>query len=116
MTTGSLINNIINASASPVPEVGMGATICHWTDRSAATVSFVSANGKTIRTQADNAIRIDKNGQSESQTYEFERIPDAPEATWTLRKNGRWIRKGDPMRGGQTIHLGVRSAYYDYSF
>ncbi len=69
-----------------------------------------------MRIQEDNAKRIDKNGMSESQEYEFTRNPNASEEEFTLRKNGRWIRKGDPMRGGAEIAIGYRDQYYDYSF
>ena len=119
MQTGSMINSIYGASRSPTPEVGMGVTVLYWTDRGAATVNEV-VNEKTIRVVGDKSIRIDSNGMSDAQNYRYERgerygIPGAG-VVYTLRKNGRWVRRGDTMNGGQSIALGYRDTYHDYSF
>lgn len=118
MQTGSLVNHIASRSTNgqPDPEVGMGVTLLHWTDRSPATVVEVSENGKTIKVQEDNATREDSNGMSESQQYKYEANTDAPIHTYTLRKNGRWVRRGEPMKEGGTLRIGSREKYHDYSF
>lgn len=112
--TGSLVNSIM--SESPVvPEVGMGVTILSWTDRNPATIIEVKT-AKMIVIQDDDYVRTDKNGMSEDQTYEFSRNPNGPKRTYTLRKNGRWVKKGESMRNGQSISIGKRDRYYDYTF
>lgn len=122
MRFGSVNNMLITNGVigMPEPTVGMGCTLCHWTDRDAATVIEVMKNkaGKVtkVRVQADKAHRQDKNGMSESQSYVFEIDPNGKILEFTLRKNGRWAQKGSPMTGGTGISFGRRDAYYDYSF
>lgn len=118
---GNLINRIMEASATPEPEVGMGATVCMWSDRHAATITEViryktgpkAGQVKGVKTRACKAIRTDNNGMSDAQAYRYEENPDAPEAEWTYRKNGRLCKKGDSYT---TLAIGFRDAYYDYSF
>lgn len=117
MRNGSLMNMIAVDSRSAAPEVGMGATIVMWSDRHAATVVGVSESGKTVQVQQDHAKRIDDLGMTDSgQQYEFTPNPDAGIATFTLRKTGRWVRKGESERNGTVILLGHRDEYYDFSF
>jgi hypothetical protein len=113
--THSLVNNIYAHSRQPKPEVGMGATELLYTDRHACTIVEV-VNDKTIVVQADNSRRTDSNGMSECQSYEYSPNPNAPKVTVTLRKNGRWVRKGEGMKNGTTFAVGGRDEYHDYSF
>jgi hypothetical protein len=53
---------------------------------------------------------------SESQTYEYTRNENGETIVFTLRKNGRWVKKGQSMRNGTSLSIGHRSEYYDYSF
>ena len=98
------------------PVEGMGVTIPCGSDRSSGTIVRVSDSGKTIIVRGDEAIRVDSNGMSESQSYRFfaRRVPGG--TPYTLRKNGRWVRVGDDLHRGQGILLARRIAYYDYSF
>ena len=94
------------------PEVGMGATLVIGSDRYPATVIQVTQNGKRVVIQEDDAVRTDKNGLSESQTYEFTANPNGTIHIVTLRKDGRYR-----VTGGQTpVHLGSRDKYLDPSF
>jgi hypothetical protein len=97
------------------PKVGMGATIVHWTDRTACTIISISTSGREVRVQQDHAKRVDKNGMSECQNYEYSPDPDGSVSTFTLRKNGRYIEKGAPMRSNG-LAIGHRRQYHDYSF
>ena len=115
MQHGSL-QNLLAGDSAPAPVVGMGATKVGWTDRHAATIVAVSADGRTVRIQEDRATRTDTNGMSEVQTYEFAPNPSAEIEVYTLRKNGRWVKQGEPMKNGARITIGHRSEYYDYSF
>lgn len=116
---GSLINLIRSGPTSRDPEVGDGATILYWSDRAPATIVEVirfktgtrKGEVKAVVVQADKATRTDSNGMSDAQTYEYERIPDAPKRTFTKRKNGQFSDKG-----GTGLAVGYREKYYDYSF
>lgn len=107
--TGSLINNILPDAEKF--DVGDGATVLHWTDRTACTVIAVSPSGKTITLQADHAYRTDTNGMSDAQKYRYER--DLLGATYTARRNRRGEWK--VLRSGQRVVAGRRS-YHDFSF
>lgn len=108
--TGSLINHVISQGSSVTPEVGMGCTILHWTDRSPGTI--ISIHGTTkIVVQEDTAIRTDKNGMSESQEYEYSRNINGILYTFRKRKDGSWKNKA-----GEQLALGYREKYYDFSF
>jgi len=109
---GSLVNALSVSAAVPV--VGMPATVLCWTDRHAATVTWVSPSGKTCRVRECIAKRIDKNGMSECQEYEYSENLAAPEREFRLGKRG-WREAG--TRGkGNGLSLGHRSEYHDFSF
>lgn len=114
--TNSFVNNFFaNNFNYPAPEVGMGVTRLGWTDRYPGTIVEV-INPKTVIVQADSYKRIDKNGMSECQNYEFAPDFSAPREVVTLRKNGRWVTKGEPMTNGTTWVIGRREKYHDFSF
>lgn len=108
---GNLMNRIQENAASPVPAVGMGATILMYSDRHAATVVEI-LSPKRIMIQEDKAIRTDENGMSDSQSYRYEPNPKGRFHPVSLRKDGRW--KG--IGSNAVVRLGVRDSYHDYSF
>lgn len=110
--TNSLINNIMEGSKSEEPKVGMGATELCWTDRHAYTIVEIRSP-KRIKVQQDRAIRTDNLGMSDAQQYRYERDPEAPIITLSLRKDGKWRQVGCD---GNTFKIGYRSEYHDYSF
>jgi hypothetical protein len=120
---GSLHNLLGGNAAQPhaAPRVGEGATIILWTDRIAATIIEVRTPGLIV-IQADNAVRTDKNGMSETQDYRYE--PNASGATYVVRKrkNGQWkvseskTYSATGHLGGSTVRIGERNHYHDYSF
>lgn len=91
------------------PEVGMGATLCWWSDRDPYTIIKVSASGKTFWMQADNYKRIDNNYMSEIQDYEYTPNPNGVVRCVRLTVRG-W------QSNGQYVAVGHRRRYYDYSF
>ena len=115
MNTGSFMNHLMQDSKHAAPKVGMGVTMLSWTDRHPATIIEVSKSGKKITVQEDKAIRTDSNGMSDSQSYTFERNPNAYTDEYSLRKNGRWVRVGESQNGSSLL-VGHRSKYHDYSF
>lgn len=125
--TGSLVNHIqSNMVNRPAPEVGMGVTFCHWTDRSAGTIQKVykDKQGRTvIEVTADEAKRVDNNGPfTEMQTYEFIQKPDGHRTSWREQagkfvqiafneETGRWR-----VHKGNSIGVGHRDEYRDPCF
>lgn len=92
--------------------IGMGATICYWSDRSPATVIQILQDGKRVIIQEDKFTRTDNNGISELQEYDYERDPNGATYVVTLRKDGRYkISKSNTI-----VALGARRKYYDPSF
>ena len=125
--TASVVNHLHSRAVvgQPVPEVGMGATVLHWTDRSPATVVEVFKIGKAVAftVQEDRAKRIDQNGMSECQTYEFSPNPDGCKRTFKQLPNGTWTgvwlnpqTKRWSSNAGEGVLLGVRGKYHDFSF
>lgn len=92
------------------PEVGMGLTVGIGSDRHAYTIVSVSPTGKSFTATQDRAIRTDDNGMSDLQTYRFEPIPNGELVRFSSRL-GVW-----QCVYGKRITLGVRSAFYDFTF
>lgn len=120
--TCSMINYLMSGTVgAPKPEVGMGATKLGWTDRNPATIIEVLKGGKVIVVQADDAKRVDNNGMSESQEYEFTPNPNASREYYKLDKNGAYRsaymnENGRLVFGSGQLRIGERDKYYDYSF
>lgn len=96
------------------PEVGMGATVLMHGDCFACTVVAVSNSGKAVSIQRDHARRTDNNGMSDYQEYEFTPNPHGVVEVYTLRKDGMFYRKGEPM-GCCRLSIGIRDHFFDYS-
>lgn len=127
LSQGGGIFNILDANTKwPIPQVGDGATILSYSDRDAGTVIEVIKKGimpVIVVVQEDNAVRTDKNGQSESQTYEFSRNPNGRIRHFRQAKNGTWdevIVNPETNRwkknGSTNVKFGVRESYYDPTF
>jgi hypothetical protein len=75
-----------------------------------------------IAVQRDHAKRVDDNGMSESQEYEFSPNPKGMIDHFRKAKDGRWeqvcrSQKGHWRKsGGYGLRLGERLAYHDFSF
>ena len=110
MRYGSFTNVMIDRVAPTMPEVGMGCTEIMWSDRNPCTIVAVSKSGKSFDFTYDDYKRIDKNGFSEDQTYEYTPRPDAPRNRARLCKDGRY------KCHGVTIRVGIREKYDDPYF
>jgi hypothetical protein len=113
--TGSLINNLYERATigQPQPEVGMGMTKLMYSDRSPYTIVKVLSPHRIVVT-ADIYERIDKNGMSDSQEYNYTTNWDGTQDILRLNKRGQWKLEGDPT--GSTYAIGQRERYFDYSF
>jgi hypothetical protein len=95
------------------------ATINGWSDRNPATI--IKRTAKTITVQRDNTAHMSGEGHDayangKGQVTVFTRDAAAPEETYTLRSNGRWIRTGQPAKSASSLTIGTRDYYRDPSF
>lgn len=111
------MNTTENAAKVITPEVGMGATIHSGSDSYPATVSRVSANGKTIWVKKDKKMVVSGSWEEGNVCYVTIEDNDAPERQYSLRSNGCWMAKGTPVnaRYGH-LSLGTRGYRQDPSF
>lgn len=120
--TASLTNHIYSRMTigEPVTEVGIGATILHWSDRTPATV--IAWDGKILTVQEDDATRTDANGMSECQDYEYTANPHGIKSYFRKDRSGAWVEvRRNPNTGrwikcGHWLRIGERDKYYDFSF
>lgn len=126
--TASLTNHLYSRMVidQPEPTVGMGGTVCGWTDRYATTIIEVFTVGKYLylKAQTDNAKRVDNNGMSDCQDYSYSPNPQGSVYTFKREMDGRWseVYKSEKTgrwkkyNGGKGFRLGARDSYHDYSF
>jgi hypothetical protein len=120
--TGSLINHIYSRVANPEPVVGMGVTICMWSDRHAATI--VGIEKDMLIVCEDDVKRTDTNGISESQEYEYTTNPNNSKTYWKKDKKGKYCEyyvnretnRFNKCGTGSHLGIGYREEYYDFSF
>lgn len=99
------------------PVVGMGVTHILHSDRNAWTVIKV-ISPKRIVIQRDRSFRVDKNGMSDNQSWEFEPDEQGMTRVITLRSDGRWREAGSTKgstKGSTTYLVGSRDEFYDYT-
>ena len=104
------------------PQVGDGATVCHYSDRTACTIIKVSASGKTIHLQEDHAELDDWKPEiipggfaghcvnNSSQQYAYRPKPDGVIHRASLRKDGRYL-----TTNRERVIPG-RHQFHDYNF
>ena len=101
--------------------IGDGVTINYYSDEKPATIIEIDTKGKWIKVQEDNAKRIDNNGMSDSQDYEYSRNPNGRIHTFykTRRKDITLFTNTGRSKYSQYdiyLSLKLRRAYFDYSF
>lgn len=117
---GNLHNRLMERSKQPLPIVGMGATLCFYSDRHPCTIIDV-LKPNLIILQRDRAIRTDNNGMSDSQSYRYE-CDSVGQIFLAKRSKSGW-KAINPIQmqhlrfsNGTKVMVGHRSAYHDYSF
>lgn len=109
--SANLMSNLLMEGTAHVrPEVGMAATVCFHTDRHAGTITQVSKTGGSFIVQRDKAIRTDSNGQSDAQSYTYERDPHGSE--YHFRRTARGYRCASTTG----IIFGRRDEFMDPTF
>lgn len=121
--TNSLVNSIYASMEGGEPVVGMPATLLSWTDRNPCTVVEVNNLKRYIVVQDDDYKRVDSNGLSECQQYEYTPNPNAPTRIFRKMKSGQWVQHFvNPETNrlvkseGCGLRLGKREKYHDFSF
>ena len=121
--TGSLVNHLYSRMTigAPEPTVGMGVTMLSWTDRHAGTIVEVNTKKRYIAVTEDTMKRIDNNGISESQEYEYTTVTDAYRTYYRKDRKDQWRKcyynqNGRLIFGTGGLILGRRESYYDFSF
>jgi hypothetical protein len=121
--TGSLVNHLYSRMTvgAPEPTVGMGVTMLSWTDRDAGTIVEVNNKKRYIAVTEDSKTRIDNNGISESQEYEYTTVMDGYRNYYRKDRKGQWRRcyfnnNGRLVFGTGGLIIGRRESYYDFSF
>lgn len=113
---GSIDNRLMENSKMPMPQVGMGATECFYTDRHPYEIIAVK-DERHIVVRALDHKRIDTNGMSECQEYEYTSNPNNPTKNLFLTKKGIWReRMPDRSLGCNGFFIGYAEYYYDFCF
>jgi hypothetical protein len=99
----------------------MGVTMLSWTDRDAGTIVEVNEKKRYIAVTEDSKVRIDSNGISESQQYEYSPVMDGYRNYYRKDRKGQWRRcyfneNGRLIFGTGGLIIGHRESYYDFSF
>ena len=114
---GSLNNRFMERTRGAKPEVGMGVTECLWSDRHPYEIIEVK-DDRHITIRALNWKRIDKNGMSECQEYEYFSNPHGTVYTLYKNKKGIWVRRvgKNGVDKSSGWYIGKAEEYYDFTF
>lgn len=94
-----------------VPEVGLGCTICYYSDKRAATVTRIISPCK-IEVTFNRVKCIDYyDGQ-----YEVLKELEGSPKVFTKRRNGRWVAEGQSCKDGVLLMLHYQHHYIDPNF
>ena len=115
---GSLQNRLEeNARSTVKPVVGMGVTETMWSDRAPYEIIAVK-DDRHITVRAMNYKRVDNNGFSECQEYEYTSNPNGYVCNLYRNNKGRWVRRvgrnGVDNSSGWVV--GRMERYYDFTF
>ena len=113
---GNFTNRVMeNTNGMPAPEIGMGVTRCGWSDRHPYEIIEVK-DARHITVREMNAKRIDANGMSDCQDYEYTSNPDGGIEHLFLTKQGKWRDRQGRTLGCDGWFIGFAEKYFDYSF
>ena len=97
------------------PEVGMGVTEYYYTDREPWEIVAVR-DERHITVRKLDYKRIDNNGMSDCQEYEYYSNPNNVTVELFFTKQGVWRERIGRSLGCNKFGVGTASKYYDYSF
>ena len=101
----------LEAIKNLVPEVGLGCTICYYSDKRAATVT-------KIITPCKIEVTFNKTKCIDYYAGEYEILPEleGEPKVFTKRRNGYWVAEGHAYKGGVLLMLHYQNHYIDPSF
>ena len=112
---GSIDNRMMENSKMPTPQVGMGATEMCYTDRHPYEVIAVK-DDRHITVRELDWKRIDTNGMSDCQDYEYFSNPENRTAELFRTKQGQWRERIGRSLGCNGFYIGYAERYHDFSF
>ena len=101
----------LDAIKSLVPEVGLGCTICYYSDKRAATVTKVISPSR-IEVTFNRVRCIDYYAGNYEILPELEGAPKV----FTKRRNGYWVAEGQTFKDGVLLMLHYHNHYIDPTF
>lgn len=101
----------LEAIKNLIPEVGLGCTICYYSDKRAATVTKIVSPCK-IEVTFNQTKCIDY------YAGEYEILPEleGTQKVFTKRRNGYWVAEGQSYKDGVILMLHYQNHYIDPSF
>lgn len=125
-TTVNVMSQVMHSAVigAPVPKVGDGVTICHWTDRSVGTIMEVISHEHITFTE-DETVADKSKGELQMGHQDWIHTP-RPEGLRIHAKrhsNGKWYIASLGKHGRYTVSvkstpvaIGRRDYYHDWSF
>lgn len=94
-----------------VPYVGLGCTICYYSDKRAATVTKIISPCKI-------EVRFNRTKCIDYYAGEYEILPELEGGSkvFTKRRNGYWVAEGQPYKDGVLLMLHYQNHYIDPTF
>lgn len=94
-----------------VPYIGLGCTICYYSDKRAATVTIIISTFKI-------EVTFNKVKCIDYYAGEYEILPKLEGApkVFTKRKNGYWVAEGQSFKDGVLLMLHYQNHYIDPTF
>lgn len=94
-----------------VPEVGLGCTVCYYSDRRAATVTKVVSARKV-------EVRFNRTECLDYYAGHYNILPELEGGAkvFTKRSNGYWVAEGQPYKDGVLLMLHYQVHYIDPGF
>ena len=100
-----------NAIRNLVPEVGLGCTVCYYSDKRAATVT-------KIITPIKIEVTFNQTKCIDYYSGQYEILPELEGApkVFTKRRNGFWVAEGQSYKDGVLLMLHYQNHYIDPIF
>ena len=94
-----------------VPYVGLGCTICYYSDRRASTVTKIISSCKI-------EVKFNQTKCIDYYAGEYEILPELEgnSRVFTKRRNGYWVAEGQPYKDGVLLMLHYQNHYIDPTF
>ena len=101
----------LQAIKNLVPRVGLGCTICYYSDKRAATVTEIISPCKI-------AVRFNETKCKDyyNSSYEFLDELEGESKIFTKRRNGFWVAEGQAYKDGVLLMLHYQHHFIDPSF